>query len=416
MTFTGARQGLSHFLHLQKQKGEIDLSDAKLYTLDELKELVENLENGISEPQKDSMKRVKIPIPKEYGGGWATGSTQEEAVKHLIERIKGKIETATDAPTFKECFDKWILIKMGVNSFGENSVKSNPLSPCTIENYKRVAKDRLLPFFGDKSISKITPDDIQMFFNSIMHLSKSYGVQCRAVLRGVFNRAERMEYIKTNPMRFEYDRSKKESKKSILQDSDLISVIGQLDKLNGGDYLYTCFLCFTSLRRGEILGLQWDDIDFENRKIYVRNNVVYPDGQNDPIEKEPKDGSFGVVHLQSELLKRIRPYKSSIGYVVRGSQSDSMSPISRSSFTKMWNRIKRTIDLKGATSHCFRATYATMMNAHCEHVDPKVLQGALRHKTPDLALRVYTKENENKTKKAEVEYDRWMQSQLKQTS
>ena len=407
---------LSHFLHLQKQKGEIDLDDAKLYTLDELKALVENLDNGIFEPCKERMSRVKLPIPKEYGGGWATGSTQEEAVKHLLERVKGQIKTAMDSPTFRECWERWILIKMGVNSFDEKTVKSTPLSPCTIENYKRIAKDRLLPFFGDKSIDQITPDDIQLFFNSIMHLSKSYGVQCRAVLRGVFNRAERMNYIQTNPMRFEYDRSKKESKKSVLQDSDLISVIGQLDKLNGGDYLYACFLCFTSLRRGEILGLQWDDIDFENRKIYVRNNVVYPDGQNDPIEKEPKDGSFGVVHLQSELLKRIKPYKSSIGYVVRGSQSDSMSPISRSSFTKMWNRIKKAIDLKGATSHCFRATYATMMNAHCEHVDPKVLQGALRHKTPDLALRVYTKENENKTKKAEVEYDRWMMSQLKQTS
>ena len=380
------------------------MNETRSYTMEEIQQVLVNLENGIPEPQQ-RMSRIKLPIPKEYGGGWATGSTQEEAVKHLLERVKENLKTDKDAPTFKECWDKWILIKMGAN-----------LSPCTIENYKRVAKDKLLPFFGDMRINQITPDDVQLFFNGIINLSKSYGVQCRAVLKGIFNRAERMKYIETNPMRFEYDRPKKESKKVVLQDLDLLKVISQLEKLKGSDYLYACFLCFTSLRRGEILGLQWDDIDFENRKIYVRNNVIYPDGQNDPVEKEPKDGSFGVVYLQSELLKRIKPYKSSIGYVIRGSQSDSMSPVSRSSFSKMWYRIKKAIDLKGATSHSFRATYATMMNAHCDHIDIKTLQGALRHKTPDLAIRVYTKENENKTRMAEREYDAWIHSQLKQTS
>lgn len=379
------------------------MPEARTYTFDEIRQMFTNLENGISEPQEKNMSRVKIPIPKEYGGGWATGKTQEDAVKNLIERIGSQIQTCKDAPTFSECWRKWILIKMGENR-----------SPCTIKNYERLANNRLIPFFGAKRIDQITPDDVQLYFNSIMHLSRSYGVQSKAILQGVFDRAERMGYLEKNPMRFDYIMSKKESKKEILQDEDLFKVIGQIDKLEKSDYLYACFLCFTSLRRGEILGLRWEDIDFENRTITVRNNVVYPDGTNDPVEKEPKDGSFGVVHLQSELLKRIKPYKSSIGYVIRGPQSDSMMPISRSSFIKMWNRIKKTVDLKGATSHCFRATYATMMNAHCDHIDVKALQGALRHRTPDLAIRVYTKENVNKTKKAEIEYDRWIHSQLSQ--
>ena len=381
------------------------MNESKTYTIEEIQQMLRNLDNGISEPCEERMTRYKIPIPKEYGGGWATGATQEEAVKHLLERVGSQIKTATDKPTFAECFDKWFLIKMGGN-----------LSPCTIENYRRIGKNRIVPFFGNKAIDQITPDDIQMYFNSIMQLSKSYGVQSRAILRGIFDRAERIGYIDRNPMRFEYSRSKKERKKTILQDDDLVSVINQLDKLKGCDYLYACLLCFTALRRGEILGLKWTDIDFENQLIRVHNNVIYPDGSNDPVEKAPKDDSFGVVHLQSELLKRLEPYRLPTGYVISGSRSDSERPISRSSFTKMWNRIKKQIDLKGATSHCFRATYATMMNAHCDHIDIKALQGALRHKTPDLAIRVYTKENLNKTATAEREYDEWLRSQLKQTS
>ena len=363
------------------------------------------LDNLTSEPYEKAMKRVKLPIPKEYGGGWATGATQEEAVRNLIERIRDLIKPATDIPIFDECWEKWISIKMGQNK-----------SPCTISNYKRLAKNRLIPFFGGKPINEITPDDVQLYFNSIIHLSKSYSIQSRAVLKGIFGRAERMGFIDKNPMRFEYERSKKEKKKTVLQDDDLINVIDDLEKLSGPDYLYSCFLCFTALRRGEILGLTWQDLDFEGRTITVRNNVIFPDGQNDPVLKEPKDGSFGVVHLHSELLKRIEPYQLPTGYVIRGSRGDLEGPISRSSFTKMWNRIKKTLDLKGATSHSFRATYATMMNAHCLHIDPKALQGALRHKTPDLAIKIYTKENENKTRQAEMEYDEWISSQVKHTS
>ena len=364
-----------------------------------------NLDNEIPEPLKERMSRAKLPIPKEYGGGWATGATAEDAVRHLIDRISDRIKPVKETPTFRDCYERWILIKMGQNR-----------SPCTVANYKRLAKNKLLPFFGDKLIDEITPDDIQLFFNSIITLSKSYSIQSRAVLKGVFERAERMNYISSNPMRFDYDKSKKEKQKVVLQDDDLLSVISNLENLKGSDYLYVCFLCFTALRRGEILGLRWEDLDFKTRQITVRHNVIFPDGQNDPVLKEPKDGSFGVVHLHSELLKRIEPYQSSTGYVIRGSQSDSEGPISRSSFTKMWYRIKKGLDLKGATSHSFRATYATMMNAHCLHIDPKAIQGALRHKTPDLAIKVYTKENVNKTRLAEQEYDDWISSQCKQTS
>lgn len=360
-----------------------------------------DLDNGILEPLKERMTRFKLPIPKEYGGGWATGQTQADAVRNLIERIASKIVPAKEIPTFKECYEKWISIKMGQNK-----------SPCTIANYKRIVKNRILPFFGDKLVDQITPDDIQLFFNALMNLSKSYSIQTRAILRGIFDRAERMGFIDKNPMRFEYEKSKKEKEKVVLQDDDLFSVISGLENLSGCDYLYACFLCFTALRRGEILGLRWEDIDFDNRTITVCSNVIFPDGDNNPVVKEPKDDSFGVVHLHSELLKRIEPYRLSTGYVIRGSRGEFEGPISRSSFTKMWNRIKKGLDLKGATSHSFRATYASMMNAHCLHIDPKALQGALRHKTPDLAIKVYTKSNENKTKLAEQEYDDWLKGQI----
>ena len=53
-----------------------------------------------------------------------------------------------------------------------------------------------------------------------------------------------------------------------------------------------------------------------------------------------------------------------------------------------------------------------MVTAHCEHVDPKVLQSILRHKTPDLAMKVYAKKNQAKTKRAETEYETYLLNAL----
>ena len=49
-----------------------------------------------------------------------------------------------------------------------------------------------------------------------------------------------------------------------------------------------------------------------------------------------------------------------------------------------------------------------MITAHCEHVDAKVLQSVLRHKTPDLAMKVYAKKNQRKTDQAEYEYEMYL--------
>lgn len=361
---------------------------------------------GYAPEKMGKLKRVRLPIPAEYGGGTVTGYGYEETVRNLIDKIRDQIKKEAKGPLFRDCWDKWIELKIGQRKAGS-----------TVGNYKWVAKTYLLPFFEEKRIDEITSDDIQEYFNGIMDLSKSVSVQSKAILSGIFDRAVRLGDIQKNLMLYKYERSRKTGKKVVLQDEELIQVMEQTEKvLETGDvrdYLYFCFLCFTALRRGEILGLRWKDIDFYKCEISVSNNVTFPNGQNDSIVGAPKDDSYGIVYLHTELARKIKPYaKEGWRYILPYGDDEPKKPMTRSMFNKMWSRITRKVDVKGATSHSFRASYATMMNTHCEHIDPKALQGALRHKTPDLAIKVYTKENENKTRKAEKEYDEYLCSTL----
>ena len=100
----------------------------KVYTIEEIQSLLANLDNGITKPDEAEM-RTKLPIPKEYGGGYVTGNSAEEAARMLIERVKYKLPTTPDDILFKDCADRWILIKMGEmllnNDLGENYINTH---------------------------------------------------------------------------------------------------------------------------------------------------------------------------------------------------------------------------------------------------------------------------------------------------
>lgn len=344
----------------------------------------------------NEMKRIRLPIPKEYGGGYATGDSLESAVHNLIKRLEE--HKTNQSPLFLDYYNEWIELK-----------QSEGLSPVTIADYQGIAQRYLLPYFEGKHLSEIAPDDIQRYFNSIMSMSRSVSVQSRAILSGIFDRAARNKVISDNPMWYKYKTSRKQCEKVVLQDAELIDIVKDLDKLSvQRDYIYCCFLCFTPLRREEILGLRWGDIDFEGNNILIQSAVKFPDGMNNPVIDTPKDHSVGVMRLPTMLKDRIEKFEGLADeYILPYSNEHKDFPMTKSMFTKMWRRIKLTLNLKGATSHSFRASYASMVTAHC-NADPKTLQHILRHKTPDLAMRVYAKGNENKIRNTEEAYDAYI--------
>ena len=79
-----------------------DLGKDKEYYVD-----AQNLEKGIIRETVNGMKRVKLPIPEEYGGGWATGGSVKDAVDNLIKRIKEITnQPKSNTISFAECAEK----------------------------------------------------------------------------------------------------------------------------------------------------------------------------------------------------------------------------------------------------------------------------------------------------------------------
>ena len=131
-------------------------------------------------------------------------------------------------------------------------------------------------------------------------------------------------------------------------------------------------LLFTGMRRGEVLGLKWKDVNFEKNTIHVVRNVVFPRGINDPVVGTPKtDSGTRYVPIAPELRAYLEPQDAE-DFIIGGRK-----PLTLCALRRMMERIGRKIDLHGASAHIFRHSYATMLND--AGVPIKTIQGIIGH-------------------------------------
>ena len=105
------------------------------------------------------------------------------------------------------------------------------------------------------------------------------------------------------------------------------------------------------MRRGEVLGLRWDDI--HNGMIHVKRNVTHPQRNQPEITTPKTKAGIRTIPIIEPLQKILTPYLKS-GYIIGGEK-----PLTLSAYRAMWRRISTTIDMHGATPHTLRHSYLT---------------------------------------------------------
>ena len=163
-------------------------------------------------------------------------------------------------------------------------------------------------------------------------------------------------------------------------------ILNHLDHLERKDRIFLALCMFTAMRRGEVLGLRWEDI--YDGKIHVQRNVTHPQ-QNIPVITSPKTKA-GVrsIPLTEPLKKQLTPFSCN-GFVIGGD-----SPLTLSAYRAMWKRIKKSIDLHGATPHILRHSYLTYAVGTTN--DYKTIQGLSGHADIFTLLNRYAHPQEDK--------------------
>jgi len=209
------------------------------------------------------------------------------------------------APTFEAYSDQWM-----------NTYKVGKLRPKTLKGYNDRIKCHLLPVFGNMPLTEITTEGIQALLNECRDYSHKTLQEVLTLLRQILNSAVSDKLIDVNPAADKriYNPSRVKNEREALTFDQWRDVVNSLDRLEGFDRLYMAIIAFTGMRRGEVLGLRWEDIDLAGNVIHVRRNVTHT--SNAPIIGEPKtEKGKRDVPIMDELKKYLVPMKES-GYII----------------------------------------------------------------------------------------------------
>ena len=152
----------------------------------------------------------------------------------------------------------------------------------------------------------------------------------------------------------------------LIQFQDILS---HLKDLSENDRRFLALCLFTGMRRGEALGLRWED--FYDDKIHIQRNVTHPQ-RNQPYVSTPKTkAGIRSIPMPKPLVDALCPFQEK-GYLF-----GEKNPYTLKQFTLMWRRINKAIDMHGATPHVLRHSYLTY--AVGVTTDFKTIQGISGH-------------------------------------
>ena len=157
-------------------------------------------------------------------------------------------------------------------------------------------------------------------------------------------------------------------------------------------------LLITGARRGEVLGLKWDKVDFEGNRIFICNNILYR-ADVGIYESTPKtERSRRYVALPTETMQLLRRYRAwqaeerlrlgeyyqNQGFVFA---QDNGNPMHPDSVTNWLNKFSRRHDLPHINPHAFRHTMASML--YFNGVDSVSISKRLGHAQVSTTANIY---------------------------
>ena len=295
--------------------------------------------------------------------------------------------TPKDVPTFAKVAERWYKVTKADNP---------KLKPATKNDYRRLLDRYLLPSLGRKRIDKITTSELQELLNGISNVADSTQKRIILTMKLVFEMAIQEEYIVKNPARAKLNRTGAETKEGrALTEAEWIGVQAKLQDMQVHDRLLTGLLMYEGLRRGEALGLTWENIDFEANAIHITQQAMFNGNSNIATIQSPKTKTskrtIPLVEPLKTMLQEVEPK----GKYVVGNRDE---PYTYSMLTKAWRRIRKTTGIRDLHPHMFRYSHATRL--HELGVDDKSIQHWEGHASQDTTTKIYIKQTNDRTERA----------------
>lgn len=265
-----------------------------------------------------------------------------------------------------------------------------------------------MDYFGNRKLKDITLAVITDFFathksmvkGEVRTMSPSHAKQIYTVMRSLFTFAVKQEYIKESPCRnviLPQDKSNDSEKKNYLSVDELPDFLGLFEGYSQFNTIIKVLL-YTGMRSGECLGLMWEDVDFDSRKIHIHHTLANVGGKKSlTTPKTATSNRYQIMNDSTyDLLKRHRIEQRKLQLAMGADfkhpemvfTSDTGDYKDRSSlYGSFKNRLKGT-EFEFMTLHMLRHSNATLLLN--SGMDLKVISEHLGHANIKVTADVYT--------------------------
>lgn len=283
------------------------------------------------------------------------------SLAEIDEKITNYELRVNHPATFKEIAEDW------------KDAKWDSLSVTTQRGYRK-AYERAVEYFGHRLVAEISVPDVNRYLsNFIDHKFALKTVQAqKSVISTIYAHAILNGKATQNPARgFELPRHLPKTPRTAPSDEDI-------RKVATGDYewLLPRILIYTGMRRGEVLALDWSDID-RNKKTITINKVIVYDGNRPILEHRTKTEAGNRTIPLPDALARYLPPNS------RGRLFD----YKYHTLCKKWREWSKALGVD-CTMHQLRHAYASLLlDAGVTAKDAQVVLG---HSDVSVTQNIYT--------------------------
>ena len=326
-------------------------------------------------------------------------------LKALKESLKGlELERPRGEVTFGIWMDRWY------QTYCKPAIK-----PKTQADYENRIYQHIIPELGHTPLSQLTQSDLQQFYHRLKQggrllRAEQYGPglsdrmvkSCHVACRMALDKAVADGLILKNPAANCKVPATHPREMSVLTGEEIQRLLIQAKE--DGCYELLLLELSTGLRRGEILALQWDDLDFQAGALRVERQVQRIRGELVVSEPKTRTSSRSVI-LPAPLLKVLKQYrKTCTSRWMFPSPKKEDSPLDPAAVRKKLAAVLERAGCKRVRFHDLRHTFAT--NALEHGMDIKTLSAIIGHVSSATTLNVYAHVTDEMRQKAADHIDR----------
>ena len=361
---------------------------------------------GSIEKRGENTYRLTVSTGKNLDGSRARktktvhGSRKDAEValaQFVVEANHGLIPEGKSI-TFEEFFHVWQI------NYGEKE-----LAPSTYKRYVRMLETRILPYLGSFTLEKIKPTDLMKLYDmleqdaQIKRLAKNNGertfkplskktiLEHHRLISSMLHKAVYWQLIPFNPAERVQPPRASRVKRRFYDDEQCKILLSNLNSLSENEMKYKVAIIldvFTGVRLGELMGLEWNDIDFKNKEIIINKASQYLP-EKGVYTKEPKtSSSYRNVSIPDSVIEMLQEYKKwydsqkeLCGEFWNDSDrlfvQDNGKPMHPDTVSKWFGKFIRKIGLPVINFHGIRHTNATLLIS--QNVDVAVVAARLGH-------------------------------------